>query len=56
MPAVECPKCAAILKAPAKYKGRKVKYKKCGKSFVLGFVSLPCIMIAAVPVLALAVD
>jgi hypothetical protein len=37
MPTVECPKCAASLKAPAKYKGRKVKCKKCGKSFVLRF-------------------
>jgi hypothetical protein len=37
MPTVECPKCAASLNAPAKYKGRKVKCKKCGKSFVLRF-------------------
>jgi hypothetical protein len=37
MPTVECPKCAARLKAPAKYKGRKVKCKKCAKSFVLRF-------------------
>jgi hypothetical protein len=35
MPTVECPSCAASLKAPAKYKGRKVKCKKCGKAFVL---------------------
>jgi transcription elongation factor Elf1 len=37
MPTVECPKCTASLQAPSKYKGRKVKCKKCGKSFVLRF-------------------
>jgi len=37
MPTIECPKCTASLKAPAKYKGRKVKCKKCGKTFVLRF-------------------
>jgi len=37
MPTVKCPNCAATLRAPAKFKGRKVKCKKCDKSFVLRF-------------------
>ena len=37
MPKVECPKCSAELTAPADYKGRTVKCKACGKSFVLRF-------------------
>jgi hypothetical protein len=37
MPKVECPKCSAELNAPAEYKGRTVKCKECGKSFVLRF-------------------
>jgi hypothetical protein len=37
MPKVECPKCSAELNAPTEYKGRTVKCKECGKSFVLRF-------------------
>jgi hypothetical protein len=37
MPKVQCPKCAAELRAPAEYKGRQVRCKKCGKAFVLRF-------------------
>jgi hypothetical protein len=37
MPKVQCPKCAAELRAPAEYKGREVRCKKCGKAFVLRF-------------------
>ena len=39
MPTVECPHCAARLNAPAEFRGRKVKCKNCGKSFVLRFAS-----------------
>jgi hypothetical protein len=37
MPTIECPNCFAKLDAPAEYKGRAVKCKECGKSFVLRF-------------------
>jgi hypothetical protein len=37
MPTIECPNCFAKLDAPAEYKGRTVKCKDCGKSFVLRF-------------------
>ncbi len=37
MPTIVCPNCLAKLDAPAEYKGRTVKCKDCGKSFVLRF-------------------
>jgi hypothetical protein len=37
VPRVECPNCLAKLEAPAEYKGRAVRCKSCGESFVLRF-------------------
>ena len=37
MPTIERPNCFAKLDGPAEYKGRAVKCKECGKSFVLRF-------------------
>jgi DNA-directed RNA polymerase subunit RPC12/RpoP len=38
MPTVRCPNCSAKLDAPSEYKGRAVKCKHCGHSFVLRFI------------------
>jgi DNA-directed RNA polymerase subunit RPC12/RpoP len=38
MPTVRCPNCSAKLDAPAEDKGRAVKCKHCGHSFLLRFI------------------